>query len=113
MSIGSFNQRAVIQTRSGSTDAHGHVVPTWTTAATRWCRLQDQSGRELFRAQQVDPIISAVVTLREQYSGLTPKDRLVIEYPTGNTRTFAIKAVLGSSDRTPKQGQALACTEEV
>ncbi len=113
MTIGGFDKRATIQSRSGPTDAHGHVSPVWADMVTRWCRLEDQSGRELFRAQRVDPQVSAVVTLREKYPGLGPKDRVKVTISPTESRTFSIKTVLGSFDRTPKHGQVLACTEEV
>lgn len=108
MSIGTYDKRATIQSRTGARDALGNVDPTWSDVARRWCSLVDQSGNELYRAQQVDPTVTAVVTLREQYPGLSPEHRLVI-----GSRTFGIVSVLGASDRTPRHGQMLACKEEV
>lgn len=108
MNIGDYDQRCTIQTRSGTADAHNHVSPVWINAANRWCRLEDQSGRELYRAQQVDPTVSAVITMREQYPNLSPKDRIKI-----GDRIFNVKAVLGGSDRTAQRGQRVAVGEEV
>ena len=108
MTIGKYDKRVTIQKRSGEADAHGHVSPVWLDVADRWAMVEDQSGRELYRAQQVDPTVSSVVTLREQYPGLHAKDR--VKY---GDRLFEVRAVLGSDDRTPQRGQVLACTEEV
>ena len=60
------------------------------------------------RAQRIDATISAVITLREQYVGLSPENRIEID-----GRTFEIIAVLGSSDRTTRRGQVVHVKEEV
>lgn len=108
MPAGLHDKRVAIQTSTATLDAGGNASYAWATAATRWGSLEDESGRELWRARKVDPDVSAVVVLREQYDGLAPDDRLVID-----GRTFNIKSVLGKSDRTPKQGQIVHCMEEV
>jgi SPP1 family predicted phage head-tail adaptor len=108
MAAGRYDKRIVIESASSSLDAGGNATLTWTTAATRWGSLLDSAGREMWRAQQVDATIDAVIELREEYVGLGVDDRLVTD-----GRTFNIKAVLGSSDRTPKRGQIVHCKEEV
>lgn len=108
MPAGKHDKLAEIQTNARTLDAMGTAVYTWSTAASRWAMLEDQSGRELYRAQQVDPTVDAVITLREQYQGLSPEDRIVID-----SRTFNIKSVLGKSDRETRQGQIVHVTEEV
>jgi len=108
MPTGLHDKRVAIQSRGGTADAMGNVVPVWTTAATVWGSLQDTSGRELFRARQVDPTITAVILLRNRYTGLGPQHRLVI-----GSRTFDISAVLGGSDRDSREGQQCNCTEDV
>lgn len=108
MPAGLHDKLASIQTRGGSEDAGGNVVSSWTAAATRWARIEDQSGIELYRARQVDPIVSAIITLREKYSGLGPDDRIVV-----GGRTFSVVAVLGASDRETRRGQIISVTEEL
>jgi SPP1 family predicted phage head-tail adaptor len=108
MPAGRHDHRAEIQTATTSDDAGGNAVYTWTTVATRWASLQDSGGGELYRAQKVDATIDSVVIFREQYEGLTPEDRIVID-----GRTFNIKAVLNKSDRTAKRGQTVYCKEVV
>lgn len=108
MPAGKHDKRAAIQTRGTTVDAGGNASPVWATAANRWASLEDQGGRELWRARQADPTVDAIVTLREQYDGLDPDNRIVID-----SRTFNIKTVLGKSDRTAKRGQVVHCVEEV
>lgn len=108
MPAGRYDKRVAIQTDGGTEDAGGNVVESWSTVATRWGRLVDGGGTELYRAQRVDPTVSAVVELRAQYNGLGPAQRFVID-----GRTFNISAVLGKSDRTARRGQIVHCTEEV
>ena len=108
MPAGKHDHRAAIQTRTGSADAGGNVVASWTTTASRWAQLEDASGRELFRAQKNDATVDAVVTLREQYTGLSPEQRIVID-----GRTFTVKAVLNKSSRGTRAGQVVHCKEVV
>lgn len=108
MPAGKHDRRVAIQSASATSDAGGNAVLAWSTIASRWASIEDQSGRELYRAQQVDPTISTVITLRDGYDGLTPEWRIVY-----GSRTFNIKAVLGTDDRTPRRGQILHCTEEL
>lgn len=108
MPAGRYDKRAAIQSDQGTADDYGNVTPSWSTLATRWAMLEDTSGREVYRAQQVDPAVDAIVTLRDQYEGLSPEHRFVID-----GRTLNIKAVLGKSDRTRKRGQVCHCMEEV
>lgn len=108
MPSGRYDRRITIQRRTVTRDALGGAVSTWSDLARRWASIEDQSGRELYRAQQIDPTVSAVVTLREQYDGLSPRDRIVY-----GSRTFNVGAVMGKSDRTTKRGQIVAVTEEV
>lgn len=108
MTIGTYDKRVTVQVRTGEADALGNVVSSWVDRAERWAVIADGSGSELYRAQQVDPTVSAVVTLRERFDGLKPTDR--IKY---GDRVFHISAVTGGSDRTVHRGQVLACIEEV
>lgn len=108
MPAGRHYHRAAIQTATSSNDAGGNAVYTWTTAASRWASLQDQGGGELYRAQKVDATVDAVIVFRDQYEGLSPENRIVID-----GRTFEIKAVLNGSDRTAKRGQTVHCKEVV
>lgn len=108
MPAGRHDRRASIQTRQSTNDAGGNAIYTWTSIAQRWASLEDTGGNELFRAQKADPTISAVITLREQYVGLSPENRIEID-----GRTFEIIVVIGSSNRTTKRGQVVHVKEDV
>ena len=110
---GRFDILARIERDHGDRDAHGNVVPDWRTYADVWVDVEDGSGRELFRAQQVQANISAIVTLREEVPGIAPKDRVVLTDNRDNTRVFEISAISGVSERTPRSGPALSCVEVV
>ncbi len=108
MPAGRHDHRATIQTKTDTVNVGGNVEPMWNDVATRWASLEDTGGRELVRAQKIDATIDAVITLREQYDGLTVQDRIEID-----SRTFEIKAILGSSDRTAKRGQFVHVKEVI
>ena len=107
MSTGRFDHLAEMQTRATTEDAGGNVTGAWSTTATRWVSLDESGGRELYRAQQVDPTIDAVLTLRDALDGLDSHARVILD-----GRTFVISSVLGRSDRTNRRGQVLHCTED-
>ena len=96
MPAGNYDKRAAIQSRGTTEDAGGNVA-----------ELTDESGRELYRAQQVDPTIDAVIKFRTEYTALTPEHRIVID-----GRNFDIKSILGRSSRDVG-GQVVGCTEVI
>lgn len=84
----------------------GTPAETWETVTSRWASVEDKSGRELYRAQQINADISSIIILREQYSGLSETNRILLD-----GRTFNIASVLNASSRSPREGQSVACTE--
>lgn len=108
MPAGHFDKLVQIQADVGTRDPMGQITPDWHTVGKRWAVIEDRSGRELVQAQQVNADVSAVITLREQYHGLTSQHR--IKY---GDRIFNIHAVNGSSDRTTRRGQVVHVSESV
>ena len=106
MAAGKFDKRVTIETKSTARQIDGSLIPTWSTAAKRWAMIEDQTGRELYRAQQTNAQISAIITLRSSYDTLAIDDR--ISY---GSRVFWIKAILGADDRDTKRKQILHVTE--
>lgn len=106
MPAGRFDKRVEIQSATESRDAVGGVTRTWATDAKRWASVEDLGGREFFNAQQVNSDVTTRITLREQYAALTTSHRIVY-----GDRTFNVSAITGSSERTPKRGQEVMCTE--
>ena len=106
MSAGRFDKRLEIQTATQSVDAIGGVALAWATTAKRWGRIEDLAGSEFFDADHVRANLTARITLREIYPGLTPKHR--VKY---GTRIFNIGNVINAGERNPRAGQELMCTE--
>lgn len=113
MDTGHFDNLMTVQRRETSRDAMGNPNSEWLSIGQCWTRIADQGGRELYRAQQVDGEVTAVVYLREQFAGLKPSDRLRVDDDNGNARTFNISAISGASDRAASHGQTVAVTENV
>lgn len=48
-------------------DAAGHIGPSvdgnWTTVATRWAKVHPRTGREFYRAQQIDSTLTHLVEM--------------------------------------------------
>lgn len=103
--LGLMRVRAEVQARTIAQDSFGAAVPTWTTLATRWARVEPLSGREQWQAQQVRPDVTHRVTLR-YYSGLTPTHRL-----KAGDRVFNVESVLDLD--TLKRVQECVCVEAV
>jgi SPP1 family predicted phage head-tail adaptor len=112
MQAGDFDTQACIERDTSEPDAHGNHSPEWSYIGESWAKIEDKSGRELYRAQQIEAQISAIVYLREKLDA-KPKDRLRIVDGYGKDRTFAISSVMGTSDRNPSVGLTLAVIERI
>ena len=106
MAAGKFDKRVAIQTKSETLNPDGSLAPVWTQAVLRWAMISDNSGGEVTRAKKIDATVTAVITLRSEYASLSVEDRIVY-----GTRTFWIKSILGTSDRTATRSQILDVTE--
>jgi SPP1 family predicted phage head-tail adaptor len=91
--IGELRHRIIIQTCTYNRNVYGEAVPNWTTSDTRWGKVEDLSGRELYRAKQVNSEVDVKVTFRYN-SALTAKNRLMY-----GTRVLEIAAVLDPDGR--------------
>lgn len=109
--IGRFDILATIQSLNSTVDAMGNPAGVWSDAGTRWCELIESGGRELYVAQQVNAQVTAIITLREQFAGLTQKHRLIFTDHNGNARVFHILGISGRSGRDARQGPVLAVME--
>ena len=77
MRAGKLNKRVQIQEPAESRDAHGGVIRTWNTVATRWASIEPLRGQELYQAQQMGAQATVRITMRS-YSGLTEMHRIVL-----------------------------------
>lgn len=105
IAAGTLRQRVAVQTKTDERDASGGVVEVWTTAHTRWARVEPLRGKELFEAQAVDGRLTVKVTMRV-YPGLSATERLVY-----GTRVLNIVTVLDVDERHITT--VALCTEDV
>jgi SPP1 family predicted phage head-tail adaptor len=91
--IGSLRHRIELQELTLAQNTLKEDVPTYTTVATVWARLENKSGRESFTAQQVNATSVAKFTIR-YYAGLTTRHRIKF-----GTRTFNIFDVNDDDER--------------
>lgn len=60
---------------SATSGGAGETTETWSTEAKVWAKIDTQGSREVFRASQVYPTATHVVTIRYR-TGMTTKKRL-------------------------------------
>lgn len=102
---GKLRQRFEIQEATESRDSFGDAPVTFSTVAERWGQLMPSTGVEFWRAQQVQPNISAMIRLR-YFDGLTSRHRLKM-----GSRIFNISGVINTDER--KREHVLTCSEGV
>lgn len=87
MRAGSLRHQVQLQAATESQNTFGEAVQTWGTVAVVWCEFKAISGRELFRAEQMQGQIVATVRMR-YLEGVTPKMRLLFD-----GKTYLIRGV--------------------
>lgn len=100
--IGRFDRRIVIQSKTNISDNYNQPVPTWATFATVWASVDDKSGSESFRADQLTAYRSTVFTIR-YLSGLNETMR--IKY---NLQYYNIRMI-----KSPDRNRSLEVTAEL
>ncbi|MEP6587503.1 MAG: phage head closure protein [Polaromonas sp.] len=83
-----LNSRVTIQAPSAGVDAIGQPVTTWTTLATVWANIRQQSGAESIRADKDISIVQASIRIRRR-TDVTAAMRAV-----SSSTTYDIRAVL-------------------
>jgi SPP1 family predicted phage head-tail adaptor len=75
---GTLTQLVSIYQFTESADSHGYgeAIPSQVLFHKVWAGIETQSGREFFRASQVYPTLTHLVTIR-YLRGLTPKMKIV------------------------------------
>jgi SPP1 family predicted phage head-tail adaptor len=97
--------QADVATVETDADEYGDVPERWETEATVWGRVEQTGGRESWQADQVQPDVTALVTIR-YYSGVTPKHRLKI-----GDRILQVRSAIDPDGR--RRELRVGCTEEV
>ena len=118
MMVGEAQQRVTVQVRTETDDGHDGVTETWADVAPirRSARVRPLMGRDLERAQQIDPRISHTVTLpywRAYRTDLVGGRAQLIYHPTSaseDDRTFEIISAPVDVDEAHEDVQCL-CRE--
>jgi SPP1 family predicted phage head-tail adaptor len=91
MRAGNLRHRVTVLDRSEVADGHGGFTQQQTTVCEIWASVQPLGGKELNRAQQVDPRMSHRVMLRYRTDILT-RHILVYHDPRRGDRELSIVA---------------------
>ena len=104
---GSLDKRVTIQTRNETDDGAGGQTIVYADLATVWASIEPGTGREFVAAQQLQPELSHIVTIRYR-SDVTAKHR--IKYVSnGVARSFAIHIPVDPLER--HEQLVLYCSE--
>ena len=106
MRAGRLRKRAMIQKPvAAAADALNEKTFTWTDEEKIWVGILPQSGREFYRAQQVNTQITHLVSARYR-TGLDATKRLVLE----GSRVLDIAGVVNVDERGREL--ILTCVED-
>lgn len=72
---GDLRHRVTIEEMSYTKDEGGGLVPTWTTVATVWAKVEQTSAGERFVRHQIDQQAAWKVSIRYR-AGITAKQRV-------------------------------------
>lgn len=106
MEAGKLRHRVELEEPTEMFNNHGDTIQVWTPKYSRWAEVRPATGREIFRAQQVQGQVDTAVTLRGKgLTGLKPKWRVKF-----GTRVFGIEAIINDLERDIMV--TLICKEE-
>lgn len=107
MQAGRLDRRIQLQSYTTTQDGYGQPVETWSTYATVWATVRDQSGREFLESAQIDGQTATMFTIRYR-SDVAYQHRILygsdyydirsIQYPEDRKRYVTIMAVRGTND---------------
>jgi len=66
MDAGRLDRRLTLQQPVRTVDETGDSQVSWSDVATVWAMVEESGGRELWRAQQVMPEVSARILIRHR-----------------------------------------------
>lgn len=104
--IGTMRNKIVIQTLGGATDSGGGQATSYSTLATVWAEVTNNSGQEGMFGDQLRATNNYTFTIR-YLSSVTPKHR--ISY---NSKTFDISSIRSLYEGKEKY-QIIQATEGV
>jgi SPP1 family predicted phage head-tail adaptor len=101
--ISNLNQRASVLAPTLTPDGGGGYSESWNAIATVWCKLEPQSGDDVFGPDAVEQRLRHRVTIR-RLATVAAGQRLVL-----GSRTLWIHAVLDDGPQAPLM--TLLCEE--
>lgn len=101
MQAGSLNNRIIVQSQTGGTDALGQPVDTWTDTHSLWANIKYQNGSQSIKSGADTSIVQVSIRIRRKY-GVNAGMRVLY----GST-VYQIDAVL--HDEKDKQYTDLVC----
>jgi SPP1 family predicted phage head-tail adaptor len=102
---GSARYLVTIEQITGTQDAWGQEIQTWSTFLTAWASIEELGGQESAKAQQIFAIGTVRIRMRYQ-AGITPRMRV-----TYGLRHFDIKNISDPDGR--RRRLELICEERV
>ena len=95
-----LKERICLQFQAAGTDDAGHPNGAWTDYRNCWAKIEDTSGTEGYRNQQVEHVGTLQVKIRYPRQGRFPdvRDRVVFTR-FGRTRTVELVHVQEMGDR--------------
>lgn len=108
---GKLKTRVTIQRPvEGDADGLNEKPVTWTNVVTVWAEILEQSGREFYRAQQVNAAVTHIFRIRYR-SGLDETLRLALGDPRAQpARVLKIASVVNVDEADEEM--LLVCIEE-
>lgn len=76
--IGRLDRKITIEELTNVPDSYNQPVPTWSTFATPWAKMEDRSGSEGYQADQLTASRMTVFTIRYM-TGLKETMRVLFE----------------------------------
>lgn len=78
MNAGDLDRRITVQRCTEAPDSFGQVIPTWSTLAVVWAKVERNGGGEKFATDQRTSRSEAAFTIRYR-AGITPKMRVLFD----------------------------------
>lgn len=113
MSLGRFQHRLTIQSRTRGSDGGGGASTTWADVDTVWGQIEGTGGNERLYGDQIEARTTHRITIRFRRD-VAAKNRILYSYAvdgTNYTRTFNINTVINVGERD--KYLELRCSEGV
>lgn len=93
MDIGKLRHRITLQEYTTTKDSYGAEIESWADKVSVFASIEPLSGREYFKAQQINAEVTTSITIR-YISGVLPKMRIRL-----SDRYFEILSVINPEEK--------------